>query len=155
MEEYREKLKVQNIIIAIGCVVLALVSVLAVINELGVIHIMPATGDSHFASMWNGFVCGASAGLLGAMIFGLVRNIRAMNSEKELKKRYVKDHDERQIQIWTAARAASMQAFLILGLVAGIVAGYFNMTVSITIIACITINAFLGLGFKLYYSTKY
>jgi hypothetical protein len=75
--------------------------------------------------------------------------------EKELKKLYVKEHDERQIQIWTAARAAATQTFLLVGLAAGTVAGYFSMTVSITILACVTAHSLIAMGFKIYYSTKF
>ena len=154
MNEYRDKLKIQNLLIAVGSFLLTGFSVLAVLNELGVMHIMPATGDSHMASMWNGFICGAACGILGLMIAGLIRNIRALADEEKLKKLYIQEHDERQIQIWTSARAAAMQAFLILGLVAGIIAGYFNMTVSITILACVTVHSLIGMGFKIYYSIR-
>ena len=72
-----------------------------------------------------------------------------------MKKLYVQDHDERQIQIWTAARATSMQIFLIGGLVAGIVAGYFSMTVSVTILACVFTHSLIGGACKLYYNSKF
>ncbi len=155
MEDYRDKLKLDIIINGIGCLVLAAFCFFMAACESGLIPFVPATGDSHWASMWRGFSVGAACGILGMMLLGLAKIVRALKDEKELKKLYVKEHDERQIQIWTAARAASMQVFLILGMVAGIVAGYFNMVVSITIIVCITVQAWLGLGFKLYYSRKY
>lgn len=141
--------------IAIGSIVLAAFSFFAVANEAGLIHMMPATDDSRWASMWNGFIFGAACGILGLMIVGLVKNIRALKDEKKLKKLYIQENDERQIQIWTSARASAMQAFLILGLVAVIVAGYFHMTVNITILACVVAQSLLGIGFKLFYTTKY
>lgn len=155
MEEFREKIKLDNITIAISAFVLTFFCALMAMSEAGVIPITPAGGDAHWASMWRGFICGAACGLLFMMIFGLARNIRALKSEKELKKLYVKSNDERQIQIWTSARAAAYQAFLILGLVAVVVSGYFSMTVSITIIACILAASVIGLAFKVYYSRKY
>lgn len=155
MEEFREKIKLDNITIAISAFVLTCFCALMAMSEAGIIPITPVGGDAHWASMWRGFIVGAACGLLLMMIFGLVRNIRALQSEKELKKAYVKANDERQIQIWTSARAAAYQAFLILGIVAVVVAGYFSMIVSITIIVCITLASFIGLGFKLYYSRKY
>ena len=154
MKEYREKLKTQNITIAVGCFALVLFSVAAVLNELGVLHFMPATGDGRWASRRNGFLCGAAIGILASMIVALVKNIRALGDEQELKKLYVREHDERQIQIWTKARAAATQTFLMLGLVAGVIAGYFSMSVSITILACVTIHAFIGLAYKIYYGIK-
>ena len=105
--------------------------------------------------MWHGFISGVSCGLLVLMVIGLVRNLRALKDDKKLRKLYIMESDERTIKIWTSARAASMQTFLMLGLAAGIVAGYFNMTVSITILACVLIHSLLGLLFKLYYSRKF
>ena len=156
MEEYRIKLKLQNLFIGIACMILAIFSFLMALSESGVITWMPAVnGDSHVQSMWRGFLFGASFGLLGFMVFGPIRNIRALKDENILKKHYIQDTDERQIKIWTAARATSMQIFVLAGLVAGIIAAYFSMTVGITIIACVTIHSFLGLFCKLYFDIKF
>ena len=156
MEEYRIKLKLQNLFIGIACMILAVFSFLMALSEAGVITWIPVVqGDSHVQSMWRGFLFGASFGLLGVMVFGLIRNIRALRDDAILKKHYIQDTDERQIKIWTAARATSMQIFVLAGLVAGIIAAYFSMTVGITIIACVTIHSFLGLFCKLYFDIKF
>lgn len=156
MEEYRIKLKLQNLFIGIACMILAVFSFLMALSESGVITWIPAVqGDSHVQSMWRGFLCGASFGLLGVMVFGLIRNIRALRDDAILKKHYIQDTDERQIKIWTAARATSMQIFVLGGMVAGIIAAYFSMTVGITIIACVTIHSFIGLFCKLYFDIKF
>ena len=156
MEQYREKLKLQNAVIAICCTVLAIFCFLAAASEFGLFSLLtPVVADNHWQSMWRGFISGASVGVLALMIVGLVRNILALHSDDALKKRYVKDHDERTIQIWTSARALSMQIFLLAGLVAASVAGYFSVAVSITILACVLVHSLLGLGCKLYYSKKF
>ena len=156
MENFKEKLKIQNIVIAIAACILALFCFLSAAGEAGIIPFFnPVGGDSHWQSVWRGFISGAACALLAFMIFGLVRNIRAMHSEKELKKLFVRENDERMIQVWTYARAAAFQIFLILGLVAIVVSGYFSMTVSITILACVLATSIIGLLFKLYYNKKF
>ena len=156
MEQYRDKLKLQNLIIAVACFFLASFAFLAALSEAGVISIIPpVNGDTHTQSLWRGFLAGASCGVLGVMIVGLIRNIRALRNEEILKKHYIQDNDERQIKIRTAARATSMQIFVLVGMVAGIIAAYFNMTVGITIIVCVTLHSFLGLFCKMYYSIKF
>ena len=155
MNEFRDKLKMQNLAIAISCFVLATFSFLAAAGEAGLIHFMqPAVEDTHWQSMWRGIITGASTGILIMMIVFLVRNIIALCDEQKLKKLYVKETDEREIQIWTSARATAMQIFLMAGLVAGIVAGYFSIVVSITIISCIFFHSILGLFCMLYYRIK-
>lgn len=156
MDNFREKLKTQNVIAAISCVILGLFSLLSLAAELELVEFFePVAGDSHWQSMWRGFISGATAALFVAMLISLVQGIRALKDEKKLKKLYVTQNDERSIQIWTSARASSMQAFLMLGMVASIVAGYFSATVAFTIWACLVLQSLLGLGFKVYYSKKF
>lgn len=155
MENYKEKLKVQNRITAFCILVLVLISALGFLAEAGVIPLDPLAGDEHWQSGWRGFLSGATMGIAGCMIFFLWRSRKALKDEKALKQLYIKEHDERSIQIWTAARASAMRTFLLAGMVAAIVAGYFSIAVSVTILACILANSLLGLGFKVYYSKKF
>ncbi len=155
MKEYKEKLKVTRVIFTIAAVILIAFSILAVLCECGVIDFAPVAGDGHWHSRWRGFICGASVGIAGYIIIGLVRISKALSNEKKLKQLYIEENDERQHQIWTSARALSMQIFLTFGIVAGIVLGYFNVAVSITILSCVTIHAVIGMLCKLYYSRKY
>ena len=78
-----------------------------------------------------------------------------MSLISKLKKLYVKEHDERMAQIYIYARSAGMQMFLLLGLVAIIVAGYFSIAVSLTILGCVLAGSFLSAGFKFYYQKKF
>ena len=151
MESYREKLKLQNVVFAIGCVALALFSVLGFLGEAGVVKLAPSVGDGHWQSLWRGFISGASIGILAMLLFGLIRNLRALKDEKKLKQQYVKEGDERQKQIYTNA----MRATLILGLAAVIVAGYFSMTVSLTLLVTVLLVSLMTLAFKLYFGKKY
>lgn len=156
MEQYKEKLKITNVFLIIGCVVLALFALLAIGNELGWFHILkPVAGDSHWHSHWNGFITGASCGIFGFMLAGLIRNRQALKDEKKLKKLYVKEHDERTIQILTLARNTAMQILLLGGLVATVIAGYFSIAVSLTILACIFISSITSLLLVGYYGKKF
>lgn len=155
MEQFKDKIKLNNLTIGFACFVLAGFAFLSALGEAGIIPFFtPAGGDRHWQSMWRGFISGACFGVLGVLIAFLIRNIRALHDEKLLKKLYVQENDERQIQIWTAARASAMRTFMILGLVAGIIAGYFSIAVGVTIIACTVLQAFIGLGFAIYYGYK-
>jgi formate hydrogenlyase subunit 3/multisubunit Na+/H+ antiporter MnhD subunit len=155
MEQYKEKVRISMIICGVAAMILGVFSLLGIISETGIISLTPVVTNSHWQSMWRGIVCGASCAMMILMVAFLVRYTRGLKDEKFLKKLYVEEHDERQIQIWTAARATAMQIFLIFGLVAGIVAGYFSMTVSITILASVTFQSVIGGICKLYYSKKY
>ncbi len=155
MEQFKKKLMIENRITAVLCIVLAIFSVLGFAAEAGLVELTPQAGDVHWQSMWRGMISGASTGVLALMTWGLVRGIRAVKDETKLKKLYIEENDERQIQIWTNARSTSMQISLLLGLVVGLIAGYFSMIIGITIIAVETVHALIGFGFKLYYSKKF
>ena len=155
MENYKEKLKTQNLVMSVCIVILSLFTILGFAAELGIITLTPTAGDSHWQSQWRGFISGASIGILGLMVFGLVRNMRAMKDEKKLKKLYIKMHDERTIQLFHNARSAAMSVFLIGGLIAVIITGYFSVTVSITILIYVAVSSVLCMAFKLYYEKKF
>ena len=156
MENYKEKLKLQNITFGIIAVILAMFAVCAILGEAGILPFFtPTAGDSHWQSKWRGFVSGASFGILALILFGLYRNTKALKNEKELKKLYIKEHDERTFQIWTAARAAALQTFLLAGLAAIVITGYFSITVSITILLCVLSASVMVMIFKIYFNKKY
>ena len=155
MEQYKEKLKITNLFLIIGCIILAIFAVLAIGSELGWFHILkPVAGDSHWHSNWNGFITGASCGVLGLLLYSLIRNRQALKDEKKLKKLYVEKHDERTIRILTLARNTAMQILLLGGLVAAVIAGYFSITVSLTILACIFTGSVTSLLLVYYYNKK-
>lgn len=155
MEQYKDKLKTDNIILSICIVILAAFSLLGFAAEAGWISLTPTAGDSHWQSMWRGFMSGAALGLLGLMLFGLISNLLAMKDEKKLRKLYIKTNDERQTQLFQNARSTAMSIFLIFGLIAVIVTGYFSVTVSMTLLICVLFCSSLCLWLKIIYSKKY
>jgi len=155
MEQYKEKLKIQNVVMGICCLVLALFAVFAIGSELGWFSLLkPVAGDNHWHSTWYGYCTGASCGLAAVMLFGLIRNVRAMKDEKKLKKLYVQQHDERALQIQILARNTAMQILLLVGLAASVIAGYFSVTVSTTILVCTLVSSSTSLFLVGYYNKK-
>ncbi len=155
MKDFREKLKVTRTILVIAMGILLAFSTLFVLAEYGVIRLVPTAGDSHWQSLWRGFACGASVGIAACILVGLIRISKALRDEKKLKKLYVEETDERKHQIDTAAKALALQIFLTFGAVIGIVFGYFNVTVSITILSSVVALSVLVVLCRLYYSRKY
>ncbi len=155
MEQYKARLRLGLRMTAAAAVVLMIFSIFFALGECGVVNITPVAGDSHWQSRWRGFVSGAGMGIAALMLAHLIRTARALRSEEVLRKCYIQDNDERQQQIWTAARALATQIFLLTGLAAGIIAGYFSVTVSVTILACVAVHSLIAAGCKLYYSRKY
>lgn len=155
MEAYRETIKLENILLTVGCFTMAAFALLAIGSELGWFSfVRPTVGDGHWHSSWYGFVTGASCGLLALMVVFLIRNHRALKNEAKLKKMYIKRHDERSNQIVILARNTAMQLMLWLGIMATVIAGYFSKTVSLTILACTFVSSCLSLALVGYYSKR-
>ena len=155
MERYKEKLVIQNIVMGICMLLLAGFVSLNVMSESGIVTFGPTVGGSSWQSQWNGFCTGASCALLLMMSYGVVRNLMALNHEKKLKRLYIKEHDERTAKVYTAARSAAAQTFLIFGLVATIVSAYFSVIVSLTILCCVIVLSILCVVAKFYYHSKF
>lgn len=149
MEEYRNKLKVQNVLFAVCSAVLIAVQILA---YSGVID--PVTSGKRWADYWNGFIAGVAMGVTAIMIFGLIKNLIALKNERQLKKLYVKENDERKNEICTKGKSAGATAYLCCMIPAAIICGYFNIIVCITCIICIFVQSIFMFGGKLYYSRK-
>ena len=100
MENFKEKLKIQNISYAVCGAILALFLIFLIIGKAGLIpNLVPTAIDDRWTDVWSGFATGASSTMLGFMIGGLIHNKKALKDEKALKKLYVKENDERTIQV--------------------------------------------------------
>ena len=111
-------------------------------------HVLMA--DRH----WNGFIAGASFAIMALLAVGIVLNLRAMRSEAALKRLYAKENDERQAEICKRARSSGLTISIFTMLLAVIVSGYFNVTVSLTCLACLIVTALAGNFSKLYWNSR-
>ena len=149
MEKYKKSLKIQNISFVIGTLCLILVQICAFCGVF-----TPVVPNAHWADMWSGIIAGASFAFTAILIFGFVKNQRAMRDEAKLKKLYAQEHDERTIQIAYNAQAGAYRLSLLTLLVAAVIAGYFNITVSITCLVVVFLQAVIGAFFKLYWHQR-
>jgi len=149
MEKYRNKLKLQNIIFAVSAVALIVVQVLAYLRI-----IKPIEGDVHWLDYWNGMITGMAFAVMSLMIFGFIKNLISLNNPEKLKKQYLKENDERTIQITRYGQATGATAFLLMLPAAIIISGYFNPTVCITcLVVTFGLSVSMALG-KIIYSNK-
>lgn len=141
---YRDKLIIQNIIMAIGVVALLAVQFL---------RIRPSYEGS-YGDFYQGFIAGTAAGLCLLLVIGLVRNLMAIWKEERLKALYVKENDERRTAVYTNGRSLGTSIFLLASIPGMVVAGYFSATVFFTMVVCVlSLSVCCGLG-KLYYTKK-
>lgn len=149
MENYRKKLKAQNIIFSICALALATVLIL---GFSGIIK--PIEGNEHWKDYWNGMISGMSLAFIAIMIIGIIKNVIALKNPKKIKKQYAKENDERNAQIAEKGKSSGASIFLMIMPVIIIISGYFNIIVCFTCLAVtfgLSISMILG---KFYYSKK-
>ena len=155
MEQFKEKLRIQNIILFLLTLLDLAFFIWYRAGTAGKIWFPVPAGTGSFQDFWTGFIHGALVGFLPFMVVLMVRNMAVMEDDDKLKKLFIEETDERSQQILIYARSASTQTFLFAGLAAAIIAGFFSMSVSLTIVACVAANGLIAVGFKMYYSKKY
>lgn len=150
LQRYRRSLMLQNVTYLIAALMVAAVTVLGLTGSL-----QPAVENTRWADAWSGFISGASFAIFGYMVLGITLNLRAIFNEKRLKTLYVKEHDERTIQI--ASRAGHQSYwFETVGLALGVVVGgYFNVIVALTCLGCLVFICLVRLALKIYYCKKF
>ncbi len=149
LEGYKKTLKAQNV-----ALILSALAVMCFI-VLGFMQIInPVGADERWAAMWNGFISGVSMAVVVCMAIGFIMNLRALKSDEQLKKQYIKEHDERALAI---AQLSGKQSywFETLGLLLGvIIGGYFNPVVSLVCLGCLLYICIVRLSLKIYYAGK-
>lgn len=153
MKQYKEKLKMTTILMVVAMVVILAFYIFLATAELEWINNDP-TWDGDALSRWRNLCIGCSACMLGTLTGNVIRNVWTLRDEEKLKAAYVKENDERNKQIWASARAAGVEVFLLLAIPAICIAGYFNITVALTISGCMLAVCLLSLVFSIYYSIK-
>lgn len=149
MDCYRKKLKTQNILYCIGAAALLVIQILAFTGV-----VVPVGTGERWHGFYNGFIAGAAMGVMILFVIGLIMNIRALHNETYMKKQYIKDNDERSIQIHAKGKSTGATIFMIIILPVAIILGYFNSTVFLSCIACELGLSLLIAFSKLYYSRK-
>lgn len=109
MENYRKKLKAQNIIFSICALALATVLIL---GFSGIIK--PIEGNEHWKDYWNGMISGMSLAFIAIMIIGIIKNVIALKNPKKIKKQYAKENDERNAQIAEKGKSSGASIFLMI-----------------------------------------
>ena len=141
---YKEKLIIENIVMAIGTAALLAVQFL---------RLRPSY-EGKYGDFYQGFIAGMAAGLCLLLVICLVRNLMAILKEDRLKALYIKENDERRAAVCTNGRSLGASIFLLISIPGMVVAGYFSATVFFTMVVCVLVlSVCCGLG-KLYYAKK-
>ena len=149
MKQFRKKLVIESWVLGLISAVLIAVQVLAFQRVIRPVA-APAAWV-HWVDFWTGMLAGISLGLTALFLFGIIVNIRALRDEKRLKKLYAKVHDERTALIQMQGQAMGMRISLMLMLAAVIVLGYFDIKLSLTVLACTFIQSLITALCKLYW----
>ena len=155
MKEYKRRLKIARLLYFIEALILLALYVIGLLAQCDVIRIPHMIGEDLWKGTWGTIISCLPLGSLAINLVNLIQISKALRNEKILKKLYVAANDERQQKINTSSATLSMQISSTLELVAGIVIGYFHMTISIVLLSCVALHTLILTLCGLYYGKKY
>lgn len=108
-------------------------------------------GGSEFS---QGLVTGVFSALMVTAIFSLVSTYVILHNEEQLKKRYIEETDERNIEIAKKTTQTSSLISLYLTAIAVIVSGFISEVVSITLAIDMIVGVIITVAVGTYYKKK-
>ena len=147
MEKYKEiiKKRIRRVII-----VTLFVAALVLVMHFFVMKSVNGASGNLF-SFLEGGVIGVD---LAAMVY-MLKSRKALEDDEKLKKMYNEEHDERTQFIKQKAGFPVFTAAGVMMIIAGLVAGYINSTVSYTMAACGIFIILYQIVLKFYFLKKY
>lgn len=111
--------------------------------------------NENISDMIPGFQLGAFVGLQLIMIVYIAKYRKALKTEEELKKMYIKEHDERTKLITDKIGGVGLNFSLVAITIATIMAGFFNQLVFFTLLAILIFMSLVKGTLKIYYRNKF
>lgn len=107
---------------------------------------------SNTTDMMLGFQTGLCSSWMVMMLIGIMKIKKAMKDEKQCKRMYIEEHDERQKMIQLKTGKSAVIIGLSAMILAVYIAGFFNKVVFLTLMAVLVFFSFLVLGVQTYYN---
>ena len=140
MENFRKKLRKDSIIYC-G---------FAAIGVIGLVLMVVFGSDNPVINSLGG-LCGS---LLAVSVLFIIRNKKALSSEKLLKELYIRNTDERNIKIATSSAKTTFYIILAGLSIGARVAGFFSTVVSATLSVCFFGVMLVYVAVTAYYNKK-
>lgn len=105
-------------------------------------------------SFKNGFVVGMFSGVAILAFIMAIQAAKALKDPEKLRKLYIEEHDERELEILDRAMKFALKFTLMLGLIATSICMYIDTKIAIGIIGTICFMSLLTFGAKVYYDKK-
>lgn len=113
------------------------------------------SGNQAWTDFWQGLQIGLFTALAIASSVFIIRNIIVLRNPQKLKAAYIKEHDERCQKIASEVGKNSYLPEVILLLIACVIAGYYSMIVSLTILGVIVFHSIVRILMNIYYRRRF
>ena len=113
--------------------------------------VRPIDGGENFSDFFDGFQLGITVAIVFFAVINIRKFSKLLKDEEALKAYYIKEHDERTAAIREKSGGTVLYTCGVLIIGAGIVAGYFNLTVFVTLLICGLFLLLVKRGLLIYY----
>lgn len=150
MEEYKKLIKKKLTLMTAFTVFAA---TFIVLTEIFVN--MSSTLSEDISDMIPGFQLGAFIGFQLILLIYIAKYRKALKTEDELKKFYIKEHDERTKLIKDKISGLGFNFSLVIITFAAIIAGFFNEMIFFTLLGVLSFMSLVKGSLKIYYKNKF
>ena len=151
MENYKKTLKKRMRIYGGLCGLVP--ACLLAVNRLSGNALSPL--NDHDLGFVHGLATGFALLVIALTVFTIVRVNMALRDEALLKKMYISETDERRVFIQNKVGSTGIRIAVFLLMFSSIIACYFNIVVTYSLVGAALGLALIMMGFKLYYRNKY
>lgn len=148
MENYKKSLTTGINFMYVGLILSLVVTVGLVFYSYSVMD------NSHISDFIHGLQTGMFGGMFLALVFGIVKNKKALKDETSLKQSYINANDERTQFVFHKMSLTAVYSETFFLMLAIIVSGFFNEVVCLTLLGVLVISGIFKFSLYYYYNKR-
>lgn len=112
----------------------------------------PAVENQHYVDFFSGFQFGIFFAIELYFVFRIVYYMTVLKDDKKLRNLYIKENDERNLEIGKRCGCESYKFVIVILLSAAIIVGYFSIDGFIALLGAALVEILVRAGLYVYYS---
>ncbi len=112
----------------------------------------PAVANEHYVDFLSGFQFGILVAVDLVCVYNVFYYLTALKDNEKLKKLYIKENDERELEIDKRSGMVSYKAMIIILIIAAVIVGYFSMEGFIALMGAALLEIIVRVVLYGYYS---
>lgn len=132
---------------------IGVIGVFTILFAAKVLHwFTPVVQNQHYTDFFSGFQFGMLLGIELFLVYRIAYYQGVLKSDKKLRIIYIKENDERNLEIQKRSGIESYKFTIVILLAGAMIVGYFSMGGFIALVGAALVEILVRLGLYIYYS---